>query len=267
MSTVGIIAGSGADELEPFKSWSVENVDTKFGAIEVRRGEISGRSVIFVPRHGRGHVTAPHLINFKAIISALATLGAERVIGTSAVGSLSMDMVPGSAAILTDFIDFTRGAPITFFNAPGTGVVHTDFSQPYCDEISAALHSAAGRAGLEVTTPCTYICTDGPRFETPAEIAMYRKWGADVVGMTNAYEAILSREAGICYGAVAIITNFAAGISPTPLSHAEVIATMKQVENRLAAALVGAVELLPSNRECQCGRLTPDWAKISSSQP
>lgn len=265
MSTIGVIAGSGAEELEPFRTWEQVPVETPFGAVEVRQGYIADRKVIFAPRHGRGHLVPPHLINFKAIISALAQLGATRVIGTSAVGSLSTDIVPGSATILTDFIDFTRQGPVTFFDDPGAGVVHTDFSEPYCGEVSRALLKASNRAGLEITMPCTYICTDGPRFETPAEISTYRKWGADVVGMTNAPEAILCREAGICYGALAIITNFAAGISPTPLSHAEVIAMMKLMENKLAAAIAAAVELVPEERGCRCGLTAFNWTKIRPS--
>ena len=252
MSTVGVIAGSGVESMDPFSTWTPIAADTRFGQVEVRRGTIDERPVLFVPRHGRGHVAAPHLINYRAIVSSLAELGAERIIGTAAVGSLSPDLGPGTAAVLTDFIDFTRRGPITLFDAVGAGVVHTDFSEPYCPEVSAALLAAAGKGGLEVTTPCTYICVDGPRYETPAEIAMFRSWGADVVGMTNAPEAILSREAGICYGAIAIVTNFAAGISSGRLSHAEVVATMRTVEDKLAGAIVEAIRELPEKRQCAC---------------
>jgi 5'-methylthioadenosine phosphorylase len=160
--------------------------------------------------------------------------------------------VPGTAAVLTDFIDFTRRGPITFFDESAPKVVHTDFSEPYCPEVSAALLTGCEANGLEVTTPCTYLCADGPRYETPAEISMFRSWGADVVGMTNAPEAILCREKGLCYGAIAVITNFAAGISPTPLSHAEVIAVMKSVEDKLAAAILTAVKALSEDSSCNC---------------
>ena len=254
MSTAAIIAGSGAEDLEPFRTWKLVTVETRFGIAEVRQGQVDGRPVLFAARHGTGHTTAPHLINYRAIISALSELGAERIIGTAAAGSLSTDIAPGTAAVLTDFIDFTRRGPITLFDTVDSGVVHTDFSEPYCPEISEALLTASEQNGLEVTTPCTYICTDGPRYETPAEIAMFRSWGADVVGMTNAPEAILSREAGICYGAIAIITNFAAGISPTPLSHAEVVAAMKSVESQLTTTILRAIRALPSLRGCVCGR-------------
>ena len=252
MITTAIIAGSGAESLEPFKSWKQVTIETRYGRAEVRQGEIEGRQVVFAARHGSNHTTAPHLINYRAIIGALVDLGVNRCIGTAAVGSLSLDIVPGTAAVLTDFIDFTRRDTITLFDTPETGVIHTDFSEPYCPEVSEALLTALGENELEATTPCTYLCVDGPRYETPAEIAMFRSWGADVVGMTNAPEAILCREAGICYGAVAIITNFAAGISPTPLSHAEVVAMMKSIENRLSYTLMRAITAIPIEHSCSC---------------
>lgn len=252
MSIVAVIAGSGAQDLDPFGAWEPLTVETRFGRAEVSRGEVDGRPVLFAARHGQEHATLPHLINYRAIVSSLSELGAQRIIGISAVGSLSTDLRPGTAAVLTDFIDFTRRGPITLFDALESGAAHTDFSEPYCPEVSAALLSAAGKAGLEVTTPCTYVCTDGPRYETPAETAMLRSWGGDVVGMTNAPEAILSREAGICYGAIAVITNFAAGISPTRLSHTEVVAVMRSVGDRLAAAILGAIRAMPADRNCSC---------------
>jgi len=252
VSIVAVIAGSGAQDLDPFGAWEPLTVETRFGPAEVRRGEVDGRPVLFAARHGREHVTLPHLINYRAIVSSLFELGAQRIIGISAVGSLSTDLGPGTAAVLTDFIDFTHRGPITLFDALESGAAHTDFSEPYCPEVSAALLSAAGKAGLEVTTPCNYVCTDGPRYETPAETAMLRSWGGDVVGMTNTPEAILSREAGICYGAIAVITNFAAGISPTRLSHTEVVAVMRSVGDRLAAAILGAIRAMPADRQCAC---------------
>jgi len=239
-------------ELEPFRSWEIVPVETEYGGFELRRGEISGRTVLFTPRHGIGHTVPPHRINYKRIIAGLAKLGTERIIGTAAVGSLLIDLAPGTAAILTDFIDFSRQGPVTFFDSADDGVVHTDFSEPYCTEINAALLSAADTAQLEVATPCTYIRADGPRYETPAEIAMFRSWGADVVGMTNVPEAVLSRELGICYGAIAIITNFAAGISPKPLSHQEVVEMMASMSGKLSAMLIETIRAIPNDRSCAC---------------
>jgi len=252
MVTAAIIAGTGLDEASPFQAWEPVEVETRFGPAALRRAEVAGRTVLFAARHGAGHVTPPHLINYRAIISALAQLGAERIVGTAAVGSLSPELAPGTAAVLTDFIDFTRCGPTTLFDGAESGVVHTDFSEPYCPEVSQALLRSSSEAGLEVTTPCTYICVDGPRYETPAEIAVFRSWGADVVGMTNVPEAVLAREAGICYGAIAVITNLAAGVSPSRLSHADVVATMRSVEAKLIKAVLGAVEAIPAARQCGC---------------
>lgn len=252
MSKIAVIAGSGAERLAPYKDWQPETVDTRFGPVHIRKGEVEGRSVVFTARHGMEHLVAPHLINYPAIISALSELGVERIIGTAAVGSLTDDIAPGTATVLTDFIDFTRRSPFTIFDTPESGVAHTDFTEPYCAQLSEALLEGLERSGLEVTTPCTYLCVDGPRYETPAEIAMFRSWGADVIGMTNVPEAILARESGCCYGAIAIITNYATGISPTRLSHAEVIAMMKSVEKQLSEAILGAIVALPLERRCSC---------------
>jgi 5'-methylthioadenosine phosphorylase len=248
-----IIAGSGFEQAEPFRNWEPSAEKTPFGTVELLRGQIGSRSVVFAARHGRQHSVPPHLINYKAIVTALSQLGVTRIIGTAAVGSLSTDLGPGTAAVLTDFIDFSRRGPITLYDSPGSTVVHTDFSEPYCSEVSEALLTAAGESGLEVTTPCTYLSTDGPRYETPAEISMFRSWGADVVGMTNAPEAVICREARICYGAIVVITNLACGISSTRLSHTEVLKMMKSVELRLAQAVTKAVQIIPDNAECKCG--------------
>ncbi len=252
MGAVGIVAGSGLEMAPPFVGWETVSAKSRFGVIEVRRGEIGGRTVLFCPRHGSEHTVPPHLVNYRAIIAGLSALGADRIIGTAAVGSLSCDIRPGTAAVLTDFMDFTRRGPVTFADGGAEGFAHTDLSEPYCPDISGALLHACGDSGIEVTTPCTYICVDGPRYETPAEITMYRRWGADVVGMTNAPEAILAREAGVCYGAVAVITNFACGISQMKLSHQEVLAAMGSVQDRLVRALVLAVEKIPGERGCSC---------------
>jgi 5'-methylthioadenosine phosphorylase len=240
------------EQAEPFAGWQPVNAETRWGVIEVREGEINGRTVLFCPRHGSEHSVPPHMVNYHAIIAGLRELGADRVIGTAAVGSLSCDIRPGTAVVLTDFIDFTRRGPATFADGGPEGFAHTDFTQPYCPEVSDALLGACGKAGLEVTTPCSYICVDGPRYETPAEIRMFRNWGADVVGMTNAPEAILAREAGLCYGAVGVITNYACGISPVKLSHEEVLAVMSSVEEKLVRAMVAAVKAMPEERGCGC---------------
>ncbi|MEN6371027.1 MAG: S-methyl-5'-thioadenosine phosphorylase [Armatimonadota bacterium] len=254
MSTAAIIAGSGVGQLEPFRSWEIHSVETSYGTVEVQRGEIDGSTVFFTLRHGRGHTVPPHLINYKALISALDKLGVERIIGTAAVGSLLIDLSPGTAAVLTDFIDFSRQGVITCFDSPNTGVVHTDFSEPFCPEISDSLFAAAEKSKFEVATPCVYLRADGPRYETPAEIAAFRSFGADVIGMTTVPEAILAREMGICYGAIAIITNYAAGISPTPLSHAEVVAIMTSMGDRLSKTLLESIRSLPPSKNCGCGR-------------
>jgi 5'-methylthioadenosine phosphorylase len=243
--TIGIIAGSGLNNLPPFDSWQYEVITTEYGSVEVKIGNVSERKVIFLARHGITQHIPAHLVNHKANISALVKYSAKKIIGVCAAGSLRTDIQPGSAAVLSDFIDFTRKYPATIFDTQNIPSKHTDFSRPYCDAVSLALFQSAGNAGFEVITPCTYISVDGPRYETPAEIRLFRSWGADVVGMTGAPEAIICKEADVCYGAMAVITNYGAGLANTRLSHDEVIQVMKSVEDKISQTLLRTIELVP----------------------
>jgi len=189
------------------------------------------QEIVFIPRHGKRHAIPPHRINHKANIAALAQMNAQAVIATSAVGSLNAEYGSGSLAILSDFIDH-RGKVETFFEEIGN-VRHTDFSEP----MDLALRRKLLEISIEelkklhnptkITDKAVYICVNGPRYETPAEIKMFALWGADVVGMTAAPEAILARELGLRYANLAIVTNLASGISSVPLNHGEVARQME----------------------------------------
>ncbi|NLZ92943.1 MAG: S-methyl-5'-thioadenosine phosphorylase, partial [Firmicutes bacterium] len=143
----------------------------------------------------------------------------------------------------------------TFFTGGEAGVVHTDFTEPYCAELNAILLQSARGVGLELLQGGVYVCTEGPRFETPAEIKMFKQLGGDLVGMTNVPEVVLAREAGICYSTVALCTNFAAGISPTVLSHQEVLDVMENNVIKVQRLLAEAILRLPENRNCSCHSL------------
>ena len=155
-------------------------------------GEISGKIVAFMPRHGVHHETPPHKVNYRANIYALHEIGVKRVIATNAVGAINQKYKPGDLVVPSDVIDFTKLRQVTFYDGPP--VTHVDISEPYCPEIRSALIEAAKRSGTSVFERAALVCTEGPRLETPAEIRMFARLGCDVVGMTGMPEAILTRE-------------------------------------------------------------------------
>lgn len=216
--SVAVIGGTGLYRL-PQLDLQPRRVETVHGPVELMVGERWGRQVVFLARHGGQHETPPHQINYRANIAALKKLGVTAVVATAAVGTLTPRIPPGRLALLTDFIDLVSGRAATFFDHD---VIHLDYTRPYCPRLRATLAAAAAELGLELEREATYLCTKGPRFETGAEIRAYRLWGADVVGMTNVPEVVLAREAELCYAAVALATNDAAGVSGHQLTHGEV---------------------------------------------
>jgi 5'-methylthioadenosine phosphorylase len=226
---------------------------TPYGDALVRIGTYNGESVAFQARHGTKHSVPPHLINYRANIYALKLLGVERIIATTAVGSLNQEMKPGDFVLVDQFLDFTKGRMGTFFDGGELGVVHTDVTEPYCPECRAVLATAAKESGITAHVGGCYVCTEGPRFETPAEIRMFAMLGGDLVGMTNVPEVVLAREAGICYATVSMVTNFGAGISPTALTHEEVLQVMADNAEKLKNLVMGTLGGLPHTRNCTCG--------------
>jgi len=213
-----VIGGSGFYDAGQ-KATEARRISTRYGDVDIDVFQLENAEVVFLPRHGKGHTIAPHLINYRANISALKQLGVECILASATVGSMNPRIIPGKLALPTQFIDFTSGRASTFFDE---GLVkHVDMSEPYCPNLRQALLDCALEQNLNLHPNVTYICTQGPRFETPAEIEMYRRIGGDVVGMTGVPEVVLAREAGICYAVVALITNWAAGMAGKPLSHTE----------------------------------------------
>jgi 5'-methylthioadenosine phosphorylase len=250
---IAIIAGTGIDEMGFLAAGSPTRLVTRFGFADVVEATMGDRQVIFVPRHGPAHSTPPSRINYRAQIAALAKAGVEAVIGVCAVGSLRADLGPGSFAILSDFVDLTKSRQATFFDSAEGPVVHTDFTQPYCPAVSATLAECCEQVGVRCEPGAVYVGVEGPRYESPAEIRLYASWGGDVIGMTNLPEAVLAREAGLCYGALAIVANLAAGLSPTPLSHDDVRSAMASSAAKLQAILTRAAAAIPEQRFCSCG--------------
>ena len=207
--TIGVIGGSGLYEIEGLSDIREVTLDTPFGAPSdpFVTGELAGVKMVFLPRHGRGHRILPSEVNYRANIYGMKVLGVQQIISVSAVGSMKEEIVPGHIVIPDQFFDRTQGKRAsTFF---GNGVVgHVQFADPVCAALSKRLAAAAEKVGATVHRGGTYICIEGPNFSTRAESNIYRSWGVDIIGMTNIPEARLAREAEICYGTVALATDY-----------------------------------------------------------
>jgi 5'-methylthioadenosine phosphorylase len=208
-AVIGVIGGSGLYEMEGLEDVRRVRVETPFGnpSDEYVTGLLNGVRLAFLPRHGRGHCLLPSEVNYRANIYGMKALGVERIISVSAVGSLKEIIAPGHIVIPDQFIDRTKGVrKDTFF---GEGVVaHVGLADPVCHELSDVLHAAALKAGAITHKGGTYICMEGPAFSTRAESFMYRSFEAAIIGMTNLTEAKLAREAEICYGIIALSTDY-----------------------------------------------------------
>ena len=208
---------------EHFDLGKARVVVTEFGDTLVYIASVENKRFYVLPRHGVRQTLPPHKINYKANVAALKRLGVKTVIATSAVGSLNKHFRVGSIGLVNQFLDFTKSRPSTFFD---DRAVHTDMTTPYDEKLNAALRRASNRLGMKLHPSLVYACTEGPRYESAAEIRMFGKLGADVVGMTGVPEVVLANELGLKYATVAIATNWAAGIQDR-VSHEEVISTMK----------------------------------------
>lgn len=253
---VAIIGGTGICDPSLLSNVQEKVISTPYGGARVYIGDWAEEGVAFLPRHvsikgkGHKHYLSPHKINYRANIWALKALNIQRIIGTSATGSLNPKMKPGSVAILAQFIDFTKSRPSTFYEEET--VYHIDMTEPYCPEIRKVLYQSA-KEEVEFCFPsATYVCTEGPRFETPAEISACKTLGADLVGMTNVPEVVLARELAICYASIAIVTNMAAGIAEGKLSTTEVEEMMEFMTPKLETILKTTLDKLPQTRSCAC---------------
>jgi 5'-methylthioadenosine phosphorylase len=215
-------------------------------------GELEGREIVFLARHARGHRISPSELNFRANIYGMKTLGVERIVSLSAVGSLKEEHRPLDFVIPDQFFDRTRGRVSTFF---GEGLVaHVSFADPVCPQLSATLESACRAAGVNVKRGGTYLCMEGPAFSTRAESNIYRSWDMDVIGMTNLQEAKLAREAEICYVTVAMVTDYDCWHpGHDAVEVADIIRVLNQNAANACSVVAHAVQAMPKERECKCG--------------
>lgn len=205
---IGIIGGSGLYDIDGLENKRWVKISSPFGepSEDLLIGELDGLTLVFLPRHGRGHKIPPSEINYRANIDALKRAGVTDILSVSAVGSLKQELSPGTFVIVDQFIDRTFARNKSFF---GTGMVaHVSMAHPVCDRSGNHIKNAAIQAGISVVKGGTYLTMEGPQFSSKAESDLYRSWNCDVIGMTNMPEAKLAREAEMCYSTIAMVTDF-----------------------------------------------------------
>jgi 5'-methylthioadenosine phosphorylase len=258
-AAIGVIGGSGLYQMPELAGVREVAIKTPFGKTSdpLIRGRLGGVDLIFLPRHGKGHRWLPTEINFRANIFALKQLGVERIISVSAVGSLREEIAPGHLVVPDQFIDRTTQRPSTFF---GRGVVaHVSLAHPFCSDLSKVLVTAARQEGAEVHSGGTYVCMEGPQFSTRAESQLYRAWGAHVIGMTNLQEAKLAREAEICFGTLALATDYDCWneqAADVEIEH--VLTVLKQNVALAQRTIARASAELSEPRSCGCASALKD---------
>ena len=240
---IAVLGGVG---FNLFKDFKVQPVQTPYGEVTAYYTTLREKKIAVIPRHaGKNHIP-PHRINYRANVWAVQALGAKRIISTNSVGSMRGHPA-GSFVVLDDFIDFTRSRPSTFHDDI---TVHVDVFEPYCPEIRTALRSALEKQGLSYTEGI-YACTEGPRFETRAEIRMMSQF-ADVVGMTGVPEVTLAKELSLCYASLVIVTNQACGMTTQKLTADEVTEVVGKAQDSIFEIISDTIENIQETRNCRC---------------
>ena len=253
LAEIGIIGGSGLYSMPGLTNTREERVETPFGepSDAFVLGDLEGRKVAFLARHGRGHKLLPSELNFRANIYAMKKLGVERILSVSAVGSLKEEHKPTDFVVPDQFIDRTFHRESTFF---GNGIVgHVAFGDPVCATVAKAIFDGCAASEVVGKSGGTYVCMEGPQFSTRAESNLYRSWGADVIGMTNLQEAKLAREAEICYATMAMVTDYDCwreGHDDVTVD--QIVAVLNQNAANAAKVVRAAVAAMPKERSCAC---------------
>ena len=252
--TIGIIGGSGLYSMPGFEAEEEVSISTPWGAPSDNYvvGRLEGKEVAFLSRHGRGHRISPSELNFRANIWGMKSLGIERILSLSAVGSLKEEHKPLDFVLPDQFVDRTRGRDSTFF---GEGLVaHVSFAHPICAELAKVAHSAALTVGINAKIGGTYLCMEGPAFSTLAESNLYQSWGMDIIGMTNLTEAKLAREAELCYVTIAMVTDYDCWHPDhDAVTVTDIISNLTQNAENACKLVAAAVRTMPSGRSCKCG--------------
>lgn len=256
MAKIGIIGGSGVYDIDGIKNKKREKLSTPFGdpSDEFMLGELEGKEVVFLPRHGRSHSVLPSDLNYRANIYGMKKLGVDRIISVSAVGSLKENLKPLDMVVPDQFVDRTNQARrSTFF---GDGIVaHVSFAEPVCHQLSDVVYKAGKKCGATIHKGGTYINMEGPPFSTRAESLLYRSWGMDIIGMTNMPEAKLAREAEICFATLAMVTDYDCWFtrSKEQVSVDVILNNLKKNSEMAKAIIKMIVSDMPETKQCECG--------------
>lgn len=253
MKTVGVIGGSGLYNIEGLEDVESVAVETPWGSPsdELIVANLGETKMVFLPRHGRGHKIMPTDINFRANIYAMKKMGVDWIVSVSAVGSMKEHIAPGQVVIPSQFYDHTKTRASTFF---GNGIVaHVSMADPVCNLLSNELYDVCIKLGVTVHKGGTYLCMEGPQFSSRAESHIYRSWGIDVIGMTNATEAKLAREAEICYASLSMATDYDCWHEGhNDVTVEELIETLNNNVDLAKGIIKNVVPIISETRECPC---------------
>lgn len=263
MARLAFIGGTGVYDPGILTDSHSETIDTPYGIALYTAGKAGNQDVVFMARHGSNHTIPPHKINYRANIYALKMLGVSSIVSTTAVGSLNLSYKPGELVLIDQFIDFTKMREPTFFDGIHRGVAHIDMTHPYCETLRKAILSAGTASDIRIHSKGTYICTEGPRFETPAEIKAFSLLGAHVVGMTNVPECQLAREAEMCYATISMVTNYAAGVTGRSLTHKEVLECMDANIESFRKIITVLCDSYDPKIDCSCHHAAKDFGGFS----
>ncbi len=250
---IGVIGGSGLYEIPGLEDKSELQIDTPFGSPSDAYilGQLEGKRVAFLSRHGRGHRIPPTELNFRANIYGFKKLGVGRLLSASAVGSLKMEHKPMDFVLPDQFVDRTRGRISTFF---GEGIVaHISFADPICSQLAQQVEAAAGNINFPIKLGGAYLCMEGPAFSTRAESELYRAWGMDLIGMTNLQEAKLAREAEICYVTIAMVTDYDCWHEEEePVTVETLLEYLGKNSQSAQRVIKEVIKILPDEFDCAC---------------
>ena len=255
---IAIIGGSGLYDQDLLENPRETKVHTPYGRTSemIILGKYAGREIAFLSRHGRGHQIPAHNVNYRANIWALRQLGVKRILSSNACGSLSEKYIPGDIVVLDQFIDRTKSRHSSFYESGQ--VCHISVADPFCPELARLFVQEAKKLGISVHDKGTYVCIEGPRFSTRAESRLFGQWGADVVGMTVVPECVLAREAEICYGSIALVTDYDVW-AEKPVNLEEILRVARSNVDKAKRLFGAIIPKIPERASCEC------WGALKNS--
>jgi 5'-methylthioadenosine phosphorylase len=246
----GFITGTGFYTLPGATDARALEVGTPFGGVYVELVSVGDQEVVFIPRHGKRHTISPREINYRGNLYAMKELGVQRILATSVSGSLVPAWGPGTLVLVDQFLNFTDGRAETFYPMDGK-LANVDVTDPYCRTLHEQLSASAEKLQISLTRGATYVCMNGPRFETRAEVEMVRRLGGHLLGQTNYPECVLARELAICYATVGIVSNYAAGMQSS-VTATEVTENIRKHGDAVGALFAALLRDYPEHGECTC---------------